>query len=51
MGLLFVVGVMKAAWIIAITIFVLIEKAVPADDVVSKVAGAGMIGAGVWTMV
>ena len=51
MGLLFVVGVMNAAWIIAITIFVLIEKAVPAGDVISKVAGAGMIGAGVWIMV
>jgi predicted metal-binding membrane protein len=40
MALLFVGGVMNALWIAAIAIFVLAEKVIPADRVISIVAGA-----------
>lgn len=49
MGLLFVAGVMNPVWIVAITLYVLIEKIVPNSQTISKLAGAGMIGAGAWT--
>ena len=48
MGLLFVAGVMNAAWIIAITIYVLIEKILPGGENLSKLLGAAMVGLGVW---
>lgn len=48
MGLLFVGGVMNAAWIVAITGYVLIEKILPKSEVFSKVSGAAMIGFGFW---
>ncbi len=48
MGLLFVVGVMNTAWIIAITIYVLVEKMVPGSAVLSKLVGAVMVGLGIW---
>lgn len=48
MGLLFVVGVMNAAWIIAITIYVLVEKLIPNSELLSKIAGAAMVGMGIW---
>ena len=50
MGLLFVGGVMNAAWIIAITFYVLIEKILPGGGTLSKLTGLSMIGAGVWLM-
>jgi len=46
MCVLFVVGVMNLAWVAALTVFVLIEKIGPAGVVVSKIAGAAMIVAG-----
>lgn len=51
MGLLFVVGVMNAAWIIAIMIYVLVEKIVPGGEMLSKITGAVMVGMGLWTIV
>lgn len=51
MGLLFVVGVMNAAWIIAITVYVLIEKILPGGEKLSKLLGALMIGLGAWISV
>lgn len=48
MGLLFIAGVMNVIWIILITIYVLIEKIVPNSQIISKLAGAGMIGGGIW---
>jgi predicted metal-binding membrane protein len=47
MGLLFVGGVMNLLWIAAIAIFVLMEKTIPFGDVSGRIAGAGMILAGV----
>ena len=48
MALLFVGGVMNVLWIALITIFVLLEKVVPAGRVISRVAGTGFLAAGVW---
>ncbi|MGJ8570166.1 MAG: DUF2182 domain-containing protein [Hoeflea sp.] len=50
MGLLFVGGVMNTGWIIAITLYVLIEKTVPGSEWLTKLTGLGMIGAGGWLM-
>lgn len=46
MGLLFFGGVMNLLWIGAITLFVLLEKALPAGRVLGRVAGVAMIAAG-----
>ncbi|MCP4381310.1 MAG: DUF2182 domain-containing protein [Hyphomicrobiales bacterium] len=51
MGLLFVVGVMNAAWIIAITIYVLVEKIVPGGEVLSKIVGVIMVWLGLWIII
>jgi predicted metal-binding membrane protein len=51
MGLLFVVGVMNAAWIIAITIYVLVEKIVPGAELLSKAVGVALVGMGLWTLI
>lgn len=48
MGVLFIVGVMNTAWIVAITIYVLIEKIVPGSEIMSKLVGAAMVGLGIW---
>ena len=50
MALLFVGGVMNVLWIAAVTIFVLVEKVIPAGRVVSRIAGAGFFAAGVWML-
>jgi predicted metal-binding membrane protein len=50
MALLFVGGVMNLLWIAAISIFVLLEKVVPAGRVIQRAAGAGLVGAGVWLL-
>jgi predicted metal-binding membrane protein len=47
MCVLFVVGVMNLAWVAALTVFVLLEKIGPAGVIVSRIAGAVMIAAGV----
>jgi len=47
MCVLFVVGVMNLAWVAALTIFVLLEKTGPAGATLARIAGAGMIVAGV----
>lgn len=47
MGLLFVGGVMNLLWIAAITVFVLLEKIIPAGDHGGRIAGALMIITGV----
>ncbi|MCY0095490.1 DUF2182 domain-containing protein [Hoeflea ulvae] len=48
MGLLFVAGVMNTLWIIAIALYVLIEKIVPGSQWLTRLTGAAMIAAGVW---
>ena len=49
--LLFVGGVMNLAWIAALAILVLIEKALPAGQWVGRGAGVALIGWGVATLV
>jgi predicted metal-binding membrane protein len=51
MALLFAGGVMNIAWIAAIAIFVLIEKILPAGRIAARVAGAGLVLAGLWLFV
>ncbi|HXF89292.1 MAG TPA: DUF2182 domain-containing protein [Xanthobacteraceae bacterium] len=50
MALLFVGGVMNVLWIAAIAVFVLIEKVVPAGRLISRVAGACFLLAGLWLL-
>jgi predicted metal-binding membrane protein len=51
MGLLFVAGVMNTAWIIAITIYVLVEKVVPRGETLAKIAGVIMVWMGLWAVI
>ena len=50
MAILFVGGVMNVLWILAVTIFVLVEKMVPVGRVISRVTGAGFFACGVWVL-
>ena len=50
MIVLFAVGVMNLAWIAALAVLVLIEKVTPVGVVLSRVAGAAMIVAGVYVL-
>ena len=51
MGLLFVAGVMNTAWIIAIMIYVLVEKIIPGGEKLSKIFGATLVGLGLWVSI
>jgi len=51
MGLLFVVGVMNTAWIIAITLYVLLEKIAPGAEIMSKIGGLFLVGLGLWSLI
>ena len=51
MALLFVAGVMNLVWIATVAIAVLIEKVVPGGDAVGRVAGALLVGAGMWVAI
>ncbi len=48
MVLLFVLGVMNLLWIAALTLFVLIEKVLPAGLLLSRISGLFMIAWGGW---
>jgi predicted metal-binding membrane protein len=48
MCVLFVVGVMNLVWVAALSAFVLVEKTGPLGAVLARVAGAAMVGNGVW---
>lgn len=48
MALLFVMGVMNLWWVAGIAAFVLIEKLLPGGRHIARVAGAAMIGCGIW---
>jgi predicted metal-binding membrane protein len=50
MALLFVGGVMNLVWVAAITVFVLLEKVLPAGRAPSWVAGVALIGWGIVTL-
>ncbi|MDF2235297.1 DUF2182 domain-containing protein [Albimonas sp. CAU 1670] len=45
---LFAVGVMNTAWIVGIAAYVLLEKLVPRSLLLSRLSGAGLLGAGLW---
>ncbi|MFO0751800.1 MAG: DUF2182 domain-containing protein [Thermodesulfovibrionales bacterium] len=48
MGLLFVTGVMNLLWMAVITVFVLLEKIIPAGYRVSRISGLLLIAGGIW---
>lgn len=50
MLLLFVLGVMNVLWIAVITLIVLAEKVAPAGRGFSRLAGAMLVGWGIWMM-
>jgi predicted metal-binding membrane protein len=50
MVLLFVGGVMNLFWIAALGILVLLEKATPYGQVITRVAGGLFVLAGVWML-
>ena len=47
MAFMFVVGVMNLVWAVALTIFVLLEKATPWGGAVARVCGAVMVASGI----
>jgi predicted metal-binding membrane protein len=51
MALLFVGGVMNVLWIAGIAFLVLLEKVVPAGQLIARVSGALMAAAGAWFLV
>lgn len=51
MVLLFVAGVMNLAWVALISVFVLVEKVVPAAPMLTRTSGILFIGAGIWMMI
>ena len=51
MALLFVAGVMNLLWVIAIALFVLIEKLLPRGRLIGRAAGLLLIGWGLWLMI
>jgi len=50
MALLFVGGVMNLLWIAAISIFVLLEKVIPAGRVIARFAGGVLVASGGWLL-
>ena len=50
MALMFFAGVMNIFWLVALSLFVLMEKVVPAGDLFGRLGGAGMIGWGVYVI-
>jgi predicted metal-binding membrane protein len=46
MALLFVAGVMNLLWVAAIAVAVLVEKVIPRGELVSRLVGVALIGAG-----
>ena len=47
MALMFVAGAMNLAWAIALTIFVLLEKASPWGDTLARISGFAMVASGI----
>jgi predicted metal-binding membrane protein len=48
MAVLFAVGVMNLTWIIALSVFVLLEKLIPRGLIMARTAGAVLMGFGGW---
>ncbi|QID19838.1 DUF2182 domain-containing protein [Nitrogeniibacter mangrovi] len=51
MLLLFVLGVMNLWWIVALTVFVILEKTVPDARWFSRLSGVGLMAWGAWMLV
>jgi predicted metal-binding membrane protein len=51
MALLFVGGIMNLYWIAGLALFVAVEKLAPMGGLFGRIAGGGMIAAGLWVLV
>lgn len=51
MLLLFAGGVMNLSVILALTIWIIIEKLLPTGELVARISGAALIGAGIWILI
>ena len=51
MALLFLGGVMNVLWIAGITVFVLVEKVIPAGRAVARIVGAAFLLGGTWLLI
>ncbi len=51
MLLLFAAGVMNLLWVVFIAVYVMLEKAMPAGLLISRVAGLFVIGWGTWLLI
>jgi len=47
MALLFVVGVMNLVWIGVIAVFVMAEKVLPRGQILGRIGGLALVGAGI----
>jgi len=48
MALFFIVGAMNLVWMLALTIFILVEKVAPSGEWVSRAAGIVFVAGGIW---
>lgn len=48
MALLFAAGVMNLLWVAGLSVFVLLEKAMPRGEVLARAAGVLLVGGGLW---
>ena len=51
MALLFVGGIMNLLWVAGLMILILLEKLIPAGNLIPRTAGALMVATGVWLLV
>jgi len=46
----FAAGVMNLGWMLAITVYVLLEKVLPVSETVARAGGVTLAGYGAWTI-
>jgi predicted metal-binding membrane protein len=51
MAVLFVTGVMNLLWVVALAVFVLVEKVAPYGEQIGIASGVALAAAGVWMIV
>ena len=51
MGLMFVAGVMNILWMATVAAYILVEKVLPGGQWIGRIAGLGLVGWGLWSLV